>query len=74
MAAAESLLSQTTGEMVGRYRLCFELASGGMATVYLARSPSKHGFTKVVALKRIHKHLAKHADYVEMFLDEARIA
>lgn len=59
---------------IGRYQLCFELASGGMASVYLARTQSTAGFHKVVALKRIHPHLADEQDYVEMFLDEARIA
>ena len=28
---------RTAPERIGRYELCFELASGGMATVYLAR-------------------------------------
>jgi serine/threonine-protein kinase len=32
------------------------------------------GFEKLVALKRIHRHLAKEKGYVNMFLDEARIA
>jgi serine/threonine-protein kinase len=59
---------------VGRYRLCFELASGGMATVYLARMEGPHGFEKLVALKRVHPHLVSERRYVEMFLDEARIA
>jgi serine/threonine protein kinase len=59
---------------VGRYRLCYELASGGMATVYLARMDGPHGFEKLVALKRIHPHLVSERRYVEMFLDEARIA
>ena len=59
---------------VGRYRLCFELASGGMATVYLARMDGPHGFEKLVALKRVHPHLVSDRRYVEMFLDEARIA
>ena len=59
---------------VGRYRLCYELASGGMATVYLARIDGPHGFEKLVALKRIHPHLVSERRYVEMFLDEARIA
>ncbi|MEZ4288315.1 MAG: serine/threonine-protein kinase [Polyangiales bacterium] len=61
-------------ERIGRYRLCFELASGGMATVYLARADGVSGFEKLVALKRIHRHLAKEREYVDMFLDEARIA
>jgi serine/threonine-protein kinase len=61
-------------EKIGRYQLCFELASGGMASVYLARAEGAPGFQKLVALKRIHPHLAFEEDYVEMFLDEARIA
>lgn len=61
-------------ERIGRYQLCFELASGGMANVYLARAQGSPGFQKLVALKRIHKHLAEERQYVEMFLDEAQIA
>jgi serine/threonine-protein kinase len=61
-------------ERIGRYELCFELASGGMASVYLARAEGSPGFEKLVALKRIHPHLADERGYVEMFLDEARIA
>lgn len=64
----------TPPERIGRYELCFELASGGMASVYLARADGNSGFQKVVALKRIHAHLARERDYVEMFLDEARIS
>lgn len=61
-------------EKIGRYELCFELASGGMASVHLARVEGNPGFEKLVAVKRIHPHLAYENDYVEMFLDEARIA
>ena len=53
---------ETTGagvDRVGRYRLCFEIASGGMASVYLARAEGPSGFEKLVALKRIHPLLAK---------------
>lgn len=59
---------------LGRYRLAYELASGGMATVYLACLEGAAGVDKVVAVKRIHPHLAKDEEYVQMFLDEARIA
>ena len=61
-------------ERIGRYELRFELASGGMGSVYLARLAGVAGFEKLVALKRIHPHLAKQKDCVEMFLDEAKIA
>ena len=59
---------------VGRYEVGTEIASGGMATVYLARASGPSGFEKIVALKRVHPHLAKEPTFVEMFLDEARIA
>jgi serine/threonine-protein kinase len=58
---------------LGRYRIGAELATGGMATVHLAVL-SEGSFEKVVALKCIHPHLAKETRFVEMFLDEARIA
>jgi len=59
---------------VGRYELCFHLAAGGMATVYLARLEGPDGFEKLVAVKTIHPHLAEDRRFVDMFLDEARIA
>lgn len=61
-------------ERIGRYELRFELASGGMGSVYLARLGGVAGYEKLVALKRIHPHLAKDERCVEMFLDEAKIA
>ena len=61
-------------ETLGRYQLTSQIASGGMATVFLAMMEGPGGFEKVVALKRIHPHLAEEPDFVDMFLDEARIA
>ena len=58
----------------GRYRLCYQLAAGGMATVFLARAIGPGGVERLVAIKRIHQHLARRRALVEMFLDEARIA
>jgi len=43
---------------LGRYSLLVKLASGGMASVYLARLNSEVGFGRTVAIKRIHPHLA----------------
>ena len=57
-----------------RYELVGEIASGGMATVYLARLTGVGGFQRFVAIKRLHPHLASEKEFVEMFLDEARIA
>ncbi|MBL9112836.1 MAG: protein kinase, partial [Myxococcales bacterium] len=51
-----------------------ELASGGMATVYLARLSSVAGFQRLYAIKRLHPHLQREPEFVDMFLDEARLA
>jgi serine/threonine-protein kinase len=61
-------------QRVDRYELLGEIASGGMATVYLARLTGMGGFQRFVAMKRLHPHLAGEKEFVEMFLDEARIA
>jgi serine/threonine protein kinase len=62
------------GGRLGRYKLIHKIASGGMASVWLARAEGAAGFEKLVAVKRIHPHLAEEKNFVEMFLDEARIA
>jgi serine/threonine-protein kinase len=67
-------LVRPTPRRIGRYDICFEIAAGGMATIYLARVEGPGGFKKLVALKCIHPHLVRQAGFVEMFLDEARLA
>ena len=57
-----------------RYELIGEIASGGMATVFLARRDGAGGFQRLVAIKRLHPHLAHQEEFVQMFLDEARLA
>ena len=59
--------------MLGPYELTQRIATGGMAEVYLARRAGPHGFQKVVAVKRILPQLAQDADFVAMFIDEARV-
>lgn len=63
-----------TATRFGPYVLCYELASGGMGAVFLAKAEGPRGFEKLVALKRIHPHLARDPRFATMFLDEARIA
>ena len=45
-----------------------------MAELYLAKQSGLEGFEKVVVIKQILSHLAQDNEFVEMFLDEARIA
>jgi eukaryotic-like serine/threonine-protein kinase len=58
---------------VGRYVLFGELAAGGMATVHFGRLSGPVGFSRTVAIKRLHPHFAKDPEFVTMFLDEARL-
>ncbi len=60
--------------IAGRYLLCDELASGGMATVHLGQLVGAVGFSRAVAIKRLHPQYAKEPEFVSMFTDEARIA
>lgn len=57
-----------------RYALFDAIARGGMATVHIGRLMGAAGFSKTVAIKRMHEHLANNAQFVNMFVDEARLA
>jgi len=59
---------------LGRYRVVDEIGVGGMASVHLARVDGPGGFQKWVAIKKIHPHLVEDESFVQMFLDEARVA
>jgi eukaryotic-like serine/threonine-protein kinase len=67
-------MADTGPEKLGRYQLLALLATGGMAEIYLARQTGIKGFERLVVVKRILPHLARKSRFVEMFLDEARIA
>ena len=62
------------GKRIGPYTICMELASGGMATVFLAREDLASGGSRLVALKVIHHHLLERRGFLEMFADEASIS
>ncbi len=42
--------------------------------MHLARVAGSAGFIRTVAIKRLHPHCAKNAEFVSMFIDEARLA
>lgn len=64
----------STPPRCGRYELLVRIGKGGMASVYLARVTGEAGFTRLYALKVMHPHLGEHAEFVDMLMDEARIA
>lgn len=58
----------------GRYEALSLIARGGMAKVYLGRALGVGGFQRKVAIKVMHEHIAAEPQFVNMFLDEARLA
>src|SRR5262249_22026558 len=60
--------------VLGRYILHDEIAAGGMATVHIGRLVGDAGFSRTVAIERLHAQFAKDPEFVAMFLDEAHLA
>jgi TonB family protein len=64
----------TDGVRFGSYVLLEKIATGGMAEVWKARKRGEEGFQKIVAIKKILPHLSDNQDFIEMFIDEAKLA
>ena len=63
-----------TQRVIDRYALGPAIAAGGVATVHLGRVLGSIGFTRTVAIKRLHNQFASDPKFVSMFVDEARLA
>ncbi|MCX4245833.1 serine/threonine-protein kinase [Paraliomyxa miuraensis] len=59
---------------LGRYEITGRIATGGMATVYLARLEATGGFAREFALKVVHPHLVSETGFRQRFHQEARLA
>jgi serine/threonine protein kinase len=59
---------------LGSYEILRKLTRGGMAEIFLARTSGPSGFEKLVVLKKILAKYAGKPRYVQLFLDEARLA
>jgi len=59
---------------LGSYQLLSQLAVGGMAEIYVARTHGVGGFEKMVALKVIHPNFSADPDFVQMLVDEAKLS
>lgn len=64
---------ETFPASVGRYELLLPIASGGMATVYLAKSRGAEGFERRVALKLVHRHLRNEPAFLSDLIEEAKL-
>lgn len=60
------------GKFAG-YDILGRLALGGMAEILLARHANTEGDHRLLVVKRILPHFEQDSDFVQMFLDEARI-
>jgi len=58
----------------GRYLLLDRINVGGMAEVYLGKAFGVEGFERLLAIKRILPNMADDDEFINMFVDEARIA
>ena len=62
------------GDKLGKYELIRQIAIGGMAELYLARTLGFEGFEKLVVIKRILPQFSNITSFVAMFTNEARLA
>ena len=66
--------TDASNRIIGRYALHGVIASGGMANVHLGRLLGLAGFSRTVAVKRLHANFARDPEFVSMLIDEARLA
>src|SRR5688572_970271 len=57
----------------GKYELTELAGEGGMATVYKAVARGAAGFSRTVAVKKLRRELRAIRNYIDMFVEEARV-
>src|SRR5439155_19886121 len=60
--------------IVGRYALYGPIAAGGTATVHFGRLLGPVGFSRTVAIRRLHCEVAADSDRVDTIVKEAKLA
>jgi serine/threonine protein kinase len=61
------------GDVLRDYTILAPIRSGGMGTLYLASRRGAAGFSRAVAIKVIRPDLAEDPEFVDMFIEEARL-
>lgn len=74
--APEAIVTTAASEprRFGKYQILGRVAVGGMAEIYKARLDGEGGFQRTFALKRILPHLTSRPEFVDMLVEEAKIA
>jgi serine/threonine-protein kinase len=65
--------SLVMGLIAGRYELIERAGEGGMASVYRAIMHGAAGFVRPVAVKKIKRGYRADKNYIDMFVEEARV-
>jgi len=63
-----------THATLGQFRPLAQLGQGGMARVLLCARQGPANIQKLLVIKEIREELANDAEFVTMFMDEARLA
>lgn len=58
----------------GKYYLLERVNVGGMAEIYKAKAFGVEGFERLLAIKQILENIARDESFINMFIDEAKIA
>jgi serine/threonine-protein kinase len=69
-----TLVDLPTLARYGRFELLGRLAYGGMAEIFLAREIGHENTRRMMVIKRVLPHVAEDPHFVDMFVDEARLA
>jgi len=67
-------MTQPETTTFGKYRILERVASGGMAEIFKARLEGIGGFHRTFAIKRILPHLTSNLEFVDLLVDEAKVA
>ncbi len=70
----ETVIEDEAGDEIEGYEILDMIARGGMAEIYKAKKKGVKGFEKVIVIKKILSGYGEDNKYIEMFVDEAKIA
>jgi len=67
-------VSESPSGSFGQYQIIEKIAQGGMAEIFKGQALDAHGIERPVVIKRILPHIAASPEFVQMLIDEAKIA
>lgn len=67
-------MSESPSGSFGQYQIIEKIAQGGMAEIFKGHALDAHGIGRPVVIKRILPHIAASPEFVQMLIDEAKIA